>query len=105
MRSTASIRRHNLFSKLRGKICFKYSRFEEKDLNIQILFGLQNSRIRIRIFEIRGKRFESESNLNIFDHLWSTVDSTVILLLGHAKYYCCHDYEGGGSSLAVLLLW
>ena len=60
----------NLNSKLRGKICFKYSRFEEKDSNIRILFGLQNSRIRIRIFEIRGKRFESESNPNIFDHLW-----------------------------------
>ena len=60
----------NLNSKLREKICFKYSRFEEKDSNIRILFGLQNSRIRIRIFEIRGKRFESESNPNIFDHLW-----------------------------------
>ena len=58
------------FSKLRGKICFKYSRFEAKDSNIRILFGLQNSRIWIRIFKIRGKRFESESNPNIFDHLW-----------------------------------
>ena len=60
----------NLYSKLRGKICLKYSRFEAKDSNIRILFCLQNSWIRIRIFEIRGKRFESESNPNIFDHLW-----------------------------------
>ena len=59
----------NLNSKLREKICFKYSRFKEKDSNIRIIFGLKNCRIRIRIFEIRGKRFESESNLNIFDHL------------------------------------
>ena len=68
-RSAGQLKITNLFSKLRGKICFKYSRFEEKDSNIRILFGLQNSRIRIRIFEIRGKRFKSESNLNIFDHL------------------------------------
>ena len=68
-RSAGQLKITNLFSKLRGKICFKYSRFEEKDSNIRILFGLQNSRIRIRIFEIRGKRFESESNPNIFDHL------------------------------------
>ena len=40
-----------------------------KDLNIRILFGLQNSRIRIRIFKIRRKRFKSELNPNIFDHL------------------------------------
>ena len=59
----------NLNSKLREKICFKYSRFKEKDSNIRIIFGLKNCRIRIRIFEIRGKRFESESNPNIFDHL------------------------------------
>ena len=68
-RSAGQLKITNLFSKLRGKICFKYSRFEEKDSNIRILFGLQNSRIRIRIFEIRGKRFESESNPNIFVHL------------------------------------
>ena len=70
-RSAGQLKITNLYSKLRGKICFKYSRFEAKDSNIRILFGLQNSRIRIRIFEIRGKRFESESNPNIFDHLWS----------------------------------
>ena len=68
-RSAGQLKITNLYSKLRGKICFKYSRFEAKDSNIRILFGLQNSRIRIRIFEIRGKRFESESNPNIFDHL------------------------------------
>ena len=59
-RSAGQLKITNLYSKLRGKICFKYSRFEEKDSNIRILFGLQNSRIRIRIFKIRGKRFESE---------------------------------------------
>ena len=69
-KSAGQLKITNLYSKLRGKICFKYSRFEKKDSNIRILFGLQNSRIRIRIFEIRGKRFESESNPNIFDHLW-----------------------------------
>ena len=59
-RSTGQLKITNLFSKLRGKICFKYSRFEEKDSNIQIIFELKNRRIWIRIFQIR----EKDSNLN-----------------------------------------
>ena len=55
----------NLNSKLRGNICFKYSRFEEKDSNIQIIFGLKNCRIQIRIFEIRGKDSNPNPN-NLF---------------------------------------
>ena len=82
-RSAGQLKITNLFSKLRGKICFKYSRFEEKDSNIRILFGLQNSRIRIRIFEIRGKRFESESNPNIFDHLCQTSVTSLLNTLQH----------------------
>ena len=31
--------------KLRGNLCLKYSRFEEKDSNIRIIFGLKNSGI------------------------------------------------------------
>ena len=69
-RSAGQLKITNLYSKLRWKICFKYSRFEEKDKNIRILFGFQNSWIRIWIFKIRGKRFKSELNPNIFDHLW-----------------------------------
>ena len=72
----------NSNSKLRGKICFKYSRFEEKDSNIRIIFGLKNCRIWIRIFEIRGKRFESESNPNIFDHLWLLVYLSICMKRG-----------------------
>ena len=69
-KSAGHLKIPNLYSKFREKICFKYSRFKEKDSNIRIIFELKNCRIRIRIFEIRGKRFESESNPNIFDHLW-----------------------------------
>ena len=67
-KSAGHLKIPNLYSKFRDQICFKYSRFKEKDLNIRIIFELKNCRI--RIFEIRRKRFESESNPNIFDHLW-----------------------------------
>ena len=77
----------NLNSKLRGNICFKYSRFEEKDSNIRIIFGLKNCRIRIRIFEIRGKRFESESNPNIFDHLCITTVKSCQKYVKSYKYF------------------
>ena len=50
-KSPGHIKIPNLNSKLREKICFKYSRFGEKQSNIQIIFGLNNCQIRIRIFE------------------------------------------------------
>ena len=42
-------------------------RFKIKDSNIRISFGFQN--FRIRIFKIRGKRFESEFESEKFVHL------------------------------------
>ena len=85
-KSAGHLKIPNLYSKFREKMSFKYSRFKEKDSNIRIIFELKNCRIQIRIFEIRGKRFESKSS-SLLKNV-ATISKKISMPLLHQFWKC-----------------